>query len=133
MSEIITIKSVYYDGEIAEVLFKPDNDDVVLNFGEITLPFIFDPSLLLPPREVYGVYTIKPIQSNCPYILNVPRPTPTPTPTQTPTRTPTPTPTNTPTPTQTNVPCPTLPPLTPTPTPSSQPILVNIVVNIFDS
>ena len=101
MSQSIVINSVFYDGELAEVLFKPDNDDVVLNFDEITLPFLFEPNLLYPPREIYGTYTIKPVSSNCPYFLNVVRPTPTPTPTVTPTRTPTPTISVTPTPTPT--------------------------------
>ena len=101
MSQNILINSVFYDGELAEVLFKPDNDDVVLNFDEITLPFLFEPNLLYPPREIYGTYTIKPVSSNCPYFLNVVRPTPTPTPTVTPTRTPTPTISVTPTPTPT--------------------------------
>lgn len=121
MSQSIVINSVFYDGELAEVLFKPDNDDVVLNFGEITLPFLFEPYLLIPVREIYGTYTIKPVSSNCPYFLNVVRPTPTPTPTVTPTKTPTPTPTSTPTPTPTfnpcNVPSPT-PTSTQTPTPT---------------
>ena len=120
MNQNILIQSVYYDGEIAEVLFKPDNDDVVLNFGEVTLPFLFEPYLLVPPREVYGIYTIKPLESNCPYFLNVPRPTPTPTPTITPTKTPTSTPTPTPTPTTTTNPCPSH---TPTATPTATPTL----------
>ena len=120
MNQSIIIQSVYYDGEIAEVLFKPDNDDVVLNFGDVTLPFLFEPYLLLPPREVYGSYTIKPLEADCPYFLNVPRPTPTPTPTVTPTKTPTPTPTPTVTPTSSNNVCPTL---TPTPTLTSTPTL----------
>lgn len=114
MSQNILINSVFYDGELAEVLFKPDNDDVVLNFDEITLPFLFEPNLLYPPREIYGTYTIKPVSSNCPYFLNVVRPTPTPTPTVTPTRTPTPTPTSTVTPTPTFDPC-----KVPSPTPTS--------------
>jgi hypothetical protein len=124
MSQSILINSVFYDGELAEVLFKPDNDDVVLNFGEITLPFLFEPYLLIPVREIYGTYTIKPVSSNCPYFLNVVRPTPTPTPTVTPTRTPTPTPTPTLTPTETQNPCPTLTPsitLTPTKSPTPTP------------
>lgn len=121
MSQSIEIKSIFYDGELAEVLFEPDNDDVVINFNEITLPFIFEPYLLVPPREVYGSYTIKPITSNCPYFLNVVRPTPTPTltPTQTKTPTPTQTPTVTPTPSidPCKVPSPTpTPTITPTPT-----------------
>ena len=105
MSQSIVINSVFYDGELAEVLFKPDNDDVVLNFGEITLPFLFEPYLLIPVREIYGTYTIKPVSSNCPYFLNVVRPTPTPTPTPTLTSTPTNTPTPTPTPTETKYVC----------------------------
>lgn len=152
MNQSIIIQSVYYDGELAEVLFKPDNDDVVLNFGEITLPFLFEPYILLPPREVYGTYTIKPIESNCPYFLNVPRPTPTPTPTVTPTRTTTPTPTSTvtptptfnpckvpsPTPTSTQTPTPTptisvtpTPTTTPTPSPSPLPFEVTIMLEIM--
>lgn len=120
MSQSIVIQSIFYDGELAEVLFKPDNDDIVLNFDEISLPFLFEPYLLIPPREIYGTYTIKPLNANCPYFLNVPRPTPTPTPTPSPTRTltPTPTPTNTPTPTLD--PC-KLPTPTPTPTQTVSP------------
>ena len=117
MSQIITIQSVNFVGETANVLFKPDNDDVTINLGFVTLPFTFDASLLTPPREIYGFYTILVEEGDCPNILNVPRPTPTPTPTQTPTRTPTPTQTATPTPTPTSDPCPTKTP-TPTPTPT---------------
>ena len=136
MSQIITINSINYDGELANVLFTPDNDPVVINLGDVTLPFVFQPSLLIPPREVYGTYTIYTYEDKCTNILIVPRPTPTPTPTNTPTRTPTPTPTptpspstsslpcssNTPTPTPTNTPTPTPTPTnTPTPTPSYNP------------
>jgi hypothetical protein len=122
MSQIITINSINYDGELANVLFTPDNDPVVINLGDVTLPFVFQPSLLIPPREVYGTYTIYTYEDKCTNFLQVPRPTPTPTPTVTPTRTPTPTPTTTPTPTPSADPCasPTpLPSLTPTNTPTS--------------
>ena len=127
MSQNITINSVYNEGELAEVLFNPDNSEVVINLGEVTLPFLFNPSLLIPQRDVYGSYTILIVGTDCPYFLNVPRPTPTPTPTVTPTKTqtPTPTPTNTPTPTRnpcsskTPTPTPTITPtMTPTPTSS---------------
>jgi hypothetical protein len=118
MSQIITIQSVNFDGETANVLFNPDNSDVTINLGDITLPFTFEPGLLSPPREVYGTYTILVLGDDCPNILNVPRPTPTPTPSNTPTRTPTPTPTRTPTQTPTNTPTPTQTP-TPTPTPTA--------------
>jgi len=127
MSQNIIINSVYNEGELAEVLFNPDNSEVVINLGEVTLPFLFNPSLLTPQREIYGSYTILVVGTDCPYFLNVPRPTPTPTPTVTPTKTqtPTPTPTNTPTPTRnpctskTPTPTPTITPtMTPTPTSS---------------
>ena len=127
MSQNIIINSVYNEGELAEVLFNPDNSEVVINLGEVTLPFLFNPSLLTPQRDVYGSYTILVVGTDCPYFLNVPRPTPTPTPTITPTKTqtPTPTPTNTPTPTRnpctskTPTPTPTITPtMTPTPTSS---------------
>jgi len=134
MSQNITINSVYNEGELAEVLFKPDNSEVVINLGEVTLPFLFNPYLLIPQRDVYGSYTILVVGTDCPYFLNVPRPTPTPTPTVTPTKTPTPTPTTTPTPTPTYDPCasqtptptPTVTPTptkTPAPTPSNTPTL----------
>ena len=127
MSQNIIINSVFNEGELAEVLFNPNNSEVVINLGEVTLPFLFNPSLLTPQRDVYGSYTILVVGTDCPYFLNVPRPTPTPTPTVTPTKTqtPTPTPTNTPTPTRnpctskTPTPTPTITPtMTPTPTSS---------------
>jgi hypothetical protein len=131
MSQSITIKSINYDGEIANIIFTPDVDNVVINLGQQTLPFLFRPYLLTPPRDVYGVYTIVVIVNGieCPNILNVPRPTPTPTPTLTPTSTPTLTPTSTPTPTPTVTVNPCLvtptststPTLTPTPTNTSTP------------
>ena len=58
MSNSIIIKSINYDGEIANIVFKPDNDNVVINLGDVTLPCTFNPSLLTPPREIYGTYTI---------------------------------------------------------------------------
>lgn len=118
MSQDIIISSVFNDGDLAEVLFKPDNSDLVINLGNITLPFLFEPQLLIPPREVYGSYTILVVGTDCPYFLNVPRPTPTTTPTYTPTKTPTPTPTTTPTQTNSPLPCQSQ---TPTPTPTYTP------------
>lgn len=120
MSQNIIISSVFNDGELAEVLFKPDNSEVVINLGDVTLPFLFEPSLLIPPREVYGTYTILVVGTNCPYFLNVPRPTPSSTPTHTPTKTPTPTPTITPSPTTSPLPCSSS---TPLPTPTHTPTL----------
>lgn len=117
MSQSIIINSINYDGEIANIIFTPDTDNVVVNLGEQTLPFLFRPYLLTPPRDVYGTYTIV-VNVNgvdCPNLLNVVRPTPTPTPTPTQTKTPTPTVTPTVTPTPTIDPC-KVP--TPTPTPS---------------
>ena len=126
MSTSITIESINFIGESVTVLFKPDNDLVTINLGPITLPFIFFPSSLIPPREVYGTYTILVDENKCVNILNVPRVTPTPTPTVTPTRTQTPTPTPTNTPTTTLDPCkvPTQTPTvttTPTVTPTVTP------------
>jgi len=119
MSLTVTIDSVNFDGELANVLFKPDNENVTINLGYVTLPFVFDPSLLEPQREIYGTYTILVEKGNCTNILNIPRETPTPTPTITPTRTQTPTPT----PTQTVTPSkPCGPTPTPTPTPSVTPV-----------
>lgn len=112
---IITIQSVNYSGEVANILFKPIGVNSVINLGNQELPYNFDPSLLTPPRTVYGVYTILVENADCPVILNVPLPTPTPTPTVTITPTTTPTPTVTPTVTPTFNPCPPGPP-SPTPT-----------------
>jgi hypothetical protein len=125
MSQSITIKSVNYDGEIADIIFKPADEEIAINLGEQVLPFIFQPYLLEPPRTVYGTYTILVLSGDCPTVLNVPKPTPTPTPTVTPTKTPTPTPTVTPSPTPTYNPCniTQTPTPTPTKTPSPTPIL----------
>ena len=45
MSNTIVISSVNYDGESANILFKPDNDNVTINlnkeFGQIILPYTF--------------------------------------------------------------------------------------------
>jgi hypothetical protein len=107
-------------GEIAEIIFKPSKVDVVINLGSQILPYEFDASLLSPPRNIYGTYTILLEGSDCPTFMNVPEPTPTPTPTVTTTPTTTPTPTITPTVTPTFNPCPPIPP-TRTPTPTKTP------------
>lgn len=121
MSKSIIISSVNYDGEQATVLFKPDNSDATVNLGIVTLPYTFDPSILTPPREVFGTYTILVVGTDCPNLLNVPRPTPTPTPTNTVTPTVTPTPTLTITPTRTPNPCLITPTPTSTVTPTNTP------------
>lgn len=113
MSQSVIINSVYNDGEVAQILFKPDNSNSVINLGNVTLPYLFQPSLLVPPEEIYGFYTITVLSTDCPYFLSIPRVTPTPTPTVTATKTPTPTPTLTVTPTPTFDPC-----KVPTPTPT---------------
>ena len=113
----ITIQSVNYNGEVATILFKPDKVNMVINLGNQILPYEFNPTLLTPPRTVYGVYTILIDGADCPVILNVPLPTPTMTPTPTVTPSMTLTPTMTPTPTPTFDPC----LLTRTPTPTQSP------------
>ena len=115
----ITINSVNYSGEVASILFKPNGVNAVINLGEQELPYEFDPSLLTPPRTVYGVYTILVEDADCPVILNVPVPTPTQTPTPTVTPTMTLTPSITPTITPTNNIC--QPSSTPTNTPTKTP------------
>jgi len=119
MSQSIIIKSINYDGEDANVLFTPQGTTNVINLGTVTLPFTFEPYLLIQPLDVYGTYTIYTSENKCTNILYVPKPTPTPTPTVTPTRTSTPTPTVTPTPTKSYDPC--LVSNTPTPTPTNTP------------
>jgi hypothetical protein len=132
MSQSVIISSEKFDGEICNVLFKPSNNNVVINLGDVILPLTFEPFLLTPPQEIYGDYTITVLEDNCVYYLNIPNPTPTPTPTVTPTPTPTVTPTVTPTtsydpclnPTQTptNTPTQTITPTnTPTVTPTETP------------
>jgi hypothetical protein len=117
----ILIQSVNHDGEVANILFTPADEEITLNLGDQTLPFLFEPYLLTPPQNVYGTYTILILGTDCPFFLNVPKPTPTPTPSITPTRTPTPTPTVTPTPTSSPNPCPITPTRTPTRTPTPTP------------
>lgn len=119
----ITIQSINYNGEVANILFKPNGINSVINLGNQVLPYQFNPSLLTPPRDVYGVYTILVDGADCPVILNVPVPTPTPTPTPTVTPTMTLTPTVTPTVTPTNNIC--QPSQTPSNTPTNTPTLTN--------
>ena len=126
----ITIQSGSYNGDIANILFKPNGVNVVVNLGNWELPYEFDPSLLTPPRTIYGVYTILVEGADCPIILNVPLPTPTPTPTVTTTPTTTPTPTVTPTVTPSFNPCPPGPP-SPTPTKTTTPTKTQTLALIF--
>jgi len=115
MSSII-VSSSNYEGYFAEIVFKPHNEEIAINLGVHELPYLFNASLLEPPRDVYGTYSMAVSYQGdlCPVILEVPNPTPTPTPTPTSTSTPTPTPSATPTltPTMSFDPC----KLTPTPT-----------------
>ena len=126
MSSSIILTSINYSGEPANVIFKPDISDNVINLGSVTLPYTFNPSLLTPPQEIYGVYTIV-VTDDCTNILNVIRPTstPTPTPTFTPTMTMTQTPTTTPT--LTIDPC----YITKTPTPTVTPTPSYIPLSIY--
>jgi hypothetical protein len=110
----IVIQSVNFSGESVSIVFTPQGTTIAINLGIQTLPYVFNPSLLTPPREVYGTYSILSLAGVCLNILNVPAPTPTPTPTITPTRTSTPTPTPTVTPTPSFDPC-----KVPTPTPTT--------------
>ncbi len=110
----IVIQSVNFSGESASVVFTPYGTNISINLGVVTLPYTFEPYLLTPPYDVYGVYSILVVNGDCPIYLTVPPPTPTPTPTITPTRTSTPTPTPTVTPTPSFDPC-----KVPTPTPTT--------------
>ena len=123
----ITIQSINYSGETANIIFKPSKVNVVINLGNQILPYVFNPTLLSPPRDVYGTYTILIDGADCPNILNVPEPTPTPTPTVTTTPTTTPTPTVTPTVTPTFNPCNISP--TPTQTPTVTPTITTTPTN----
>ncbi len=73
MSLSITINSKNFEGKTVNVLFKPDNDNITLNLGFVTLPFVFYPNELNPSRQVYGTYTILVEDGQCLNILNVPR------------------------------------------------------------
>lgn len=131
MSNTIVISSINYDGELATILFVPEHTDITINLGggEVTLPYTFDPSLLNPPRDVFGTYTILVKNSTCSNILKVPRPTPTITPTHTITPTITHTPTITPTPTKTPDPCLITPTPTITHTPTITPTVTPTITN----
>jgi hypothetical protein len=118
MGNRITISSNNFNGELVNILFKPYNQDITINLGDVNIPYSFDTTGIIPPCEVYGTYTILVKDSECSFLLNVAKPTPTPTPT--PSVTPTNTPTPTPTPTMTSSPNPCLL-ITPTPTSSPLP------------
>jgi hypothetical protein len=113
MQQVITIESVNFSGETAQIMFTPYGKTISFYLGEQVLPYIFSSNTLSPPQYVYGDYSLYIVSKNCSYGLSVPLPTPTPTPTPSVTRTQTPTPTPTPSVTPTKNPCPTK---TPTPT-----------------
>jgi len=115
MQQVITIQSVNFSGETAQIMFTPYGKTVPFYLGERVLPYVFSSNTLTPPQYVYGDYSIYIITKDCSYSINVPLPTPTPTPTPSVTRTQTPTPTPTITVTPTINPCPTK---TPTNTPT---------------
>jgi hypothetical protein len=121
----ITISSVNYNGEVASITYIPQGVSITIDLGTQILPYLFDPFLLIPPRDGYGQYIIKTSTGNCIYnnylIAPPPTPTVTPTPTLTPFLSQTPTPTRTPTKTPTPTPTITVTPtegLSPTPTPT---------------
>jgi len=74
MSQSILIESSNYNNQDANVLFYPDTTDIVINLGVVTIPFLFESSMLYPPQEPFGYYTILPVDSpDCPNVLHVPR------------------------------------------------------------
>jgi hypothetical protein len=105
MSQSITISSINYDGELANIIFTSFSSSTSINIGVVTLPFEFDPSIINPSLTVYGTYSITLENGDCPNLLQVPPPSPSASPSNTPTRTPTPTPTPTPTVTPSPNPC----------------------------
>ena len=70
-STTITIESVNYSGESAQIIFLPYGETVSINLGTQILPFIFDSSILEPPKDIYGQYTITTSTGNCVYNLFV--------------------------------------------------------------
>jgi hypothetical protein len=79
----IILSSNHYNGQLTNLLFKHDNDDITINFGVVTLPFLLKPYLLMPPRVVYETYTFLTFDPTCNNVLQVPIPTTSPTPTKT--------------------------------------------------
>jgi len=126
----IVIDSQNYEGKTLNFIFKPDNENIIINLGQHEIPFLFEPYSLNPSKNVYGSYTITTTSNGCEptcnFILQVNRPTPTPTPTPTQTKTPTPTVTPTVTPTPTFDPC-KVPSSTPTPTQTKTPTPTNSI------
>jgi hypothetical protein len=123
MSQEIIIESINFEGESAVILFTPLGETEVINLGQVTLPYEFNPSLLDPPKNIYGSYNVLTSGGSCSNILNVLPTTPTLTSTNTPTQTSSPSNTNTPQPlTPSSTSCPTVTPTkTTTNTPSNTP------------
>jgi hypothetical protein len=71
ISNTITIESVNYSGESSSIIFRPSGDTVSINLGTQTLPYVFDPSILEPPKTIYGQYIITTSTGNCSYNLFV--------------------------------------------------------------
>lgn len=71
MSQTIVIESINFSGEPASILFSPYGETNVINLGQVTLPYEFNPGLLNPPKDIYGSYTILTSGGTCETILNV--------------------------------------------------------------
>ena len=134
MAEGIVIFSLPLSGQVANIVFNPISTELVFDLGNHVIPYYFDPSILNPPQNVYGTYSIL-VNGVCLDFIKVLPETPTPTPTPTITKTPTPTPTSTITPTPTFDPCKVpsqTPTVTPTITPTNTPTITPTVTVTWD-
>ena len=74
MRNLVTIQSENYNGKILNIIFFPDNENIRIDLGNHELPYEFDSSLLNPPREIYGQYSINNSLGECVYNLFIARP-----------------------------------------------------------
>jgi hypothetical protein len=77
MSQSIIIEYINFSGEPAVILFTPFGETDVINLGAVILPYDFNPSLLTPPKDIYGSYNVVTSGGSCSNIVTILPTTPT--------------------------------------------------------
>jgi len=66
---VVEIYSNNFSGQQVNIIFTPTNSAESYGLGTQTIPFLFDTSSINNNIDIYGKYSISPLNSNCSYIL----------------------------------------------------------------
>ena len=65
----VEINSINFSGQQVNVVYTPNNSSESYGLGIKTIPFIFDSTSISNQINIYGAYSLTPLNSNCNYIL----------------------------------------------------------------